>query len=139
AGRPRAVRIARGQPVGIPPRALEEAGRRIRLRRLLRDADARDRTGDSPRTGAAVPAHAEHVNRVAGRGGADVEVDRLGAVHARPRRVAFDLAIERRTRELPVRSAGPLILGDGGEREDGKQGEHTVDCYYGGAGWRTRS
>ena len=124
AARPGAVSIAGVEAIRIAPRAFNQAGRRIGRGDLLRDPGAVDRPCDAARARAAVPPGAEHVNRVARAGRVDEEVDRLAAVDARLRGVAFDLARQRRIGQLPVRRARFLVLDGGREGEGEQHGQH---------------
>ena len=80
------------------------------------------RRAPAPRT-----AHAENLDRVPSGRGVDEEIDRLAAVDAGLRRVAFDLARLRRIGQVPVRRSGLLVLDDGREREGEQQGQHRAD------------
>ena len=92
ATRPGAVGTARIEAQRIAPPALDEPRRQIRQRHLLHRARPFDWSRDVTRTRSRVPAHAIHVDGVSRVVCADEQVDRIAAVHAGLRRVAFDLA-----------------------------------------------
>ena len=100
--RPRAVPVAGGNAHRVFPPAFDEPGVWIRQRHLLGQPVLVERPGHPACAVPAVPAHSKHVDDVVRVPRADVEIDGAAAIDAGCRRVAFDLALDRRVGQFPV-------------------------------------
>src|SRR4029078_13613636 len=88
----------------IDPLAFPHPGIRIGRRYRLFRAVELDGVGHASSAAAAVPSQSKYLDTVGRIHGIHEEIDRAASVHARERRVAFDLSRFGRTCELPVGS-----------------------------------
>src|SRR5205807_1968902 len=97
--------INRVDPVALHEPRLRIGGRNDLLRAVEGGGAKQLTPSEAP-----VPPHAIDVDGVAGGSRVDIEIDRPAARNTRQRRVAFDLTIERRVRQLPGGGAGVGVL-----------------------------
>src|SRR5207247_8285905 len=105
---------ADGNAAGDWPVALDEPVPLPRLRNGALAPRHLAELQDAPGSGSGIPAHAEHVDREARGGGADVEPDRPSRLRARGVGVSLDLVLQCGIDQLPVGGPWPLVLLGGG-------------------------